>query len=319
MSRRTAPVAQDAAAPAPTDEAAPAGLGFERWLGLLTSFVAPLTLVTTLLFYFGYVSSREYFRSFGIDVDILGFSSQQFVMRSPGALFVPVTALLLATAALLIGHRMLRVALLRSTSGARRRVVAAFAGAGVALTGGGLVFAVLLPALDDGGPWPLVAPLALAAGAGLAAYAVSTARVLAGRRDGRAVAVLLVLVMVAATFWTTATVAQWWGRGEARTLAADLRSLPAVVLDSQERLYPGNDAIGFQDLAPTTPPAGAEEPSVPAETTHRYRYSGLRLLVRGDGALYLVPDVWSPDASTLVIPDDQDVRIRYRFLPDVAG
>lgn len=158
-----------------------------------------------------------------------------------------------------------------------------------------------------------------AAGAGLAAYAASTARVLAGRRDGRAVAVLLVLVMVAATFWTTATVAQWWGRGEARTLAADLRSLPAVVLDSQERLYPGNDAIGFQDLAPTTPPAGAEEPSVPAETMHRYRYSGLRLLVRGDGALYLVPDVWSPDASTLVIPDDQDVRIRYRFLPDAAG
>ena len=70
------------------------GLGFERWMGFLSSFVAPLTLVTALLFYFGYVSTREFFRYFGIDVDLIGLSSQEFVMRSPGPLLVPVLVLL---------------------------------------------------------------------------------------------------------------------------------------------------------------------------------------------------------------------------------
>ena len=77
------------------------GLGFEKWMGFLSSFVAPLTLVTALLFYFGYVSTREFFRYFGVDVDIIGLSSQEFVMRSPGALFIPVMVLTLLAAGML--------------------------------------------------------------------------------------------------------------------------------------------------------------------------------------------------------------------------
>jgi hypothetical protein len=100
-------------------------------------------------------------------------------------------------------------------------------------------------------------------------------------------------------------VAQWWGLGQARALAADLGALPAVVLDTSERLYPGNPAITAQPLEV------ADEGQV-----FRYRYFGLRLLVHGGDRLFLVPDAWSADASTIVLADDEAVRVRFRFFPD---
>lgn len=306
----------------PSEEPAPAarkpepGLGFEKWMGFLSSFVAPLTLVTALLFYFGYVSTREFFRYFGIDVDIIGLSSQEFVMRSPGALFIPVMVLLLIAAGLIVGHRILLRRMATQPVARQRRTIAAFAWTGIGFLLAGLALAFLVPALGGWVYGPLLTPLALAIGAGLAAYAASTARALGGGGIGRSVVVILVLVMVAGTFWATATIAQWWGLGQARALAADLRTLPAVVLDTQERLYPGNDAITLRELgAPASDSPDAEAGAEPEAQTYGYRYFGLRLLAQGGGRLYLVPDEWSPDASTVVVPYD-DVRVRFRFLPD---
>ncbi|WP_127474912.1 hypothetical protein [Microbacterium sulfonylureivorans] len=303
--------------PPDTSAAAPAapepGLGFEKWMGFLSSFVAPLTLVTALLFYFGYVSTREFFRYFGIDVDIIGLSSQEFVMRSPGALFIPVMVLLLLAAGFIVGHRVLRRWLATQPVRTQRRVIGVVAWVGIGFLLAGLLLAFLIPVLGGWAYAQLLAPLSLAIGAGLAAYAASTVRALGGTGIGRSVVVLLVLVMVAGTFWSTATIAQWWGLGQARALASDLTTLPAVVLDTQERLYPGNDDITFRRLGDAaSDPAEGEAPPSP---TYGYRYFGLRLLAQGGGRLYLVPDQWSPDASTLVVPYD-DVRVRFRFVPD---
>jgi hypothetical protein len=275
------------------------GLGFERWMGFLSSFVAPLTLVTALL------------RYFGIDVDIIGLSSQEFVMRSPGALFIPVMVLTLLAAAAIIGHRMLRRWLLAQERPVQRRVVGVIAWTGIGFVLAGLALAFLVPFLSGWSWGQLLTPLFLAIGAGLAAYAASSVRALDSTSGGRSVVVLLVLVMLAGTFWATATIAQWWGLGQARSLAADLSTLPAVVLDTQERLYPGNDAITFQKLGDE---ASVDETSG-SSATFGYRYFGLRLLAQGGGRLYLVPDQWSADASTLVVPFS-DVRVRFRFIPD---
>jgi hypothetical protein len=225
---------QPAADTAPS--AAPAGLGFEKWMGFLSSFVAPLTLVTALLFYFGYVSTREFFRYFGIDVDIIGLSSQEFVMRSPGALFIPVMVLLLLAAGLIVGHRVLRRRVLAASVARQRTVVGAIAWTGIAFILIGLALAFLVPVLGGSSYAALLTPLSLAIGAGLAAYAASTARSLGSTGVGRSVVVLLVVVMAAGAFWCTATIAQWWGLGQARALASDLTSLPAVVLDTKDRL-----------------------------------------------------------------------------------
>ncbi len=312
-----APTPEPAPGPVPPVASPPTGLGFEKWMGFLSSFVAPLTLVTALLFYFGYVSTREFFRYFGIDVDIIGMSSQEFVMRSPGALFIPVMVLLLLAAALIVAHRRLRDHLSMQTPDRRRRTIGAFAWTGIGFLLAGLALAFVMPLLAGWDYAMLLTPLLLAIGAGLSAYAASTARSLGSTGVGRSVVVLLVLVMVAGTFWSTATVAQWWGRGQARALASDLRALPAVILDTRERIFPGNSAIGFQELQPAasdTPNDDGSTPVAPA-MTHGYRYSGLRLLAQGGGRLYLVPDEWSPNASTLVVSYD-DVRVRFRFVPD---
>ncbi|WP_109211239.1 MULTISPECIES: hypothetical protein [Microbacterium] len=299
----------------PVDATTEPGLGFEKWMGFLSSFVAPLTLVTALLFYFGYVSTREFFRYFGVDVDIIGLSTQEFVMRSPGALFIPVMALMLLAAAVIIGHRALRRRIIAKPGTTRRRVIGAIAWTGIVFLLAGLAAAFIVPLLDDWAVGELLTPLFLAIGAGLCAYAASTVRVLGGATVGRAVVVLLVLVMVAGTFWATATIAKWWGLGQARELAADLETLPAVVLDTQERLYPGNDAITFRRLGEAASADEAVPQADAAPAMFGYRYFGLRLLAQGDGRLYLVPDAWSADASTIVVPYD-DVRVRFRFVPD---
>lgn len=320
--RRAAPPPESAEDPpeppaSSAEPSAPAagGLGFEKWMGFLSSFVAPLTLVTALLFYFGYVSTREFFRYFGIDVDIIGLSSQEFVMRSPGALFIPVMVLLLLAVGLIVGHRRLRRHIEASEPDRRRRLIAVIAWTGIGFLLAGLALAFLMPVFDDGEYAQLFTPLFLAIGAGLAAYAASTVRALGGSGIGRSVVVILVLVLVAGTFWSTATIARWWGLGQARALASDLQTLPAVVLDTKERLYPGNDDISSRELGEAaSDPAGEGAPQADPPT-YGFRYFGLRLLAQGGGRLYLVPDEWSADASTIVVPYD-DVRVRFRFLPD---
>ena len=78
----------------------PTGAQFERWLNLLGSVVAPATLIGALLFYFGYVSSRAQYDYFGVDIDSVGLSTQDYVMRSPQPLLVPLLVLALLGAAL---------------------------------------------------------------------------------------------------------------------------------------------------------------------------------------------------------------------------
>lgn len=296
-------------------------------MGFLSRFIAPATLITGLLFYFGYVSSRNFFLYFGVDVDVLGLSNQQFVMRSPGALFVPIMVLLLIAAALIVAHRLLRRRLKSRDTAHQARTVRVIAWIGIALLIAGLLLAFSYALLAGWELYGFVTATTLAVGAGLAAYAASTARMLSGGTQGRSVIVLLIAVMVAGTFWSTSSVAEWWGRGQAQILAAELTVLPAVVVDTTERLFPGSEAIRGVDLEPEVVPseAAAEgeesteatDGAKPADAplTYRYRYYGMRLLVRGGDYLFLVPDTWSPEASTYVMKID-DSRWRFRFFPD---
>src|ERR1051326_9200467 len=81
---------------------------WERWYKVATSFVAPATFVTALLFYFGYVSSRSQYAYFGVDVDTIGLSTQDYVMRSPQPLLVPLLVLTLGGAGLLALNATIR-------------------------------------------------------------------------------------------------------------------------------------------------------------------------------------------------------------------
>lgn len=268
---------------------------WDRWYSIATSFVAPATFVGALLFYFGYVSSRSQYAYFGIDVDTLGFSTRDYVMRSPQALLVPALLLLLvgaATAAVLAGLRSGRLG---------PRAAGWLAVTGAILGGAGLLLVFLYAWLGDWTGYALVTPLVITAGVGLLA--------LAGRSRGfpTSVVVLLVLVAVVSTFWATATLAQWTGRGIAEHTARHLDDLPAVVIDTRERLYLRDTVTEEQVLAPT----GTDQ--VPDGQTFRYRYYGQRLLAQSGNRMFLVPERWDPSDSTLVF-DMSDVRVKFRFV-----
>lgn len=294
---------------APDDGASAAGTAaaLARVGSVLGTVVAPATGVSALLFYFGYVSTRAQLAYFGVDVDVLGMGTQDYVMRAPQPLLVPTLGLLLLTAGLVWADGRLRRWTRDAGAGhvsAWRRALRAVGG--TLLAGAG----ALLLAYPGVGRWPpyaLVTPVALGLGALLLARALTWSGT--GDRGAapgaRTTAVVLVLVVVASVFWAAATLAQWSGLGQAKALARDLTRLPAVVVDTAEPLFPADPVVEQTVLpGPDGTPAG-----------QRFRYRGLRLLAEGDGRLFLVPERWSPAGSTYVV-DPADVRVRFRFVDD---
>jgi hypothetical protein len=305
----------------------------ERWVSFATTIVAPATVLSALLFYFGYVSSRAQYEYFGVDVDTIGLSTQDYVIRSPQPLLVPLLLLtLLGIGAMLlhasIGQRIagtapdvrgpLRLAQYRRLA---RRVVIV----GLVVLGAGIALLLSYPYLREWTLFNLVTPLLLAIGAALVAYAWRIQTLLyppsppaattnggltpaaTAHADSSMVALrrsaigLIFVVIVANIFWATATVAQWSGRGLAHYDAAHLDRLPSVILDTQERLYLRSPGVEETVL-----------PTAQGQTFH-YRYRHLRLLIEGHDRMFLVPDRWSASDSTLIVRLDGSVRVQFQF------
>jgi hypothetical protein len=245
------------------------------WLSLATQIAAPITLVGTLLFYFGYVYSKAQYEYFGLDVDTIGLTPRDFVMRSPQPLLVPLLVLtVLSAAGIALSSRIethVREARQRPGELARvRRLAVRFAivGAGVLLVG-----VVLLLAYAWLHAWrylPIVSALVIGAGAALTAMAL---RYLPYRAAGTIAG--LWVVVLAAALWAVSVTADWSGQARAEYLARHLDDLPAVILDSRQDLH---------------------------------------LLVQGPDAMFLVPAQWSPSATTLDVPRDADVRLQFQFV-----
>jgi hypothetical protein len=296
----------------------------ERWVSFGATIIAPATVLSAVLFYFGYVSSRAQYQYFGVDVDTIGLSTQDYVMRSPQPLLVPLLVLTLLGVGGLVLHTVIRRRIVAAAANgttrgdvelrrrARRAVVA-----GTAVLGVGVVLLIVYPYVRDWALYNLVTPLLIGFGAAVIAYASHVLNLLAGptRPDGvalrRATGLLIGIVIVASIFWATATVAQWSGRGIARYDALHLDRFPSVILDTKERLYLTNGCRHAGD------PKGAciEEAVLPAwpGQNYHFRYRHFRLLIQGHDRMFLVPDVWSASNSTLVVPLDGSVRIQFQF------
>ncbi|HEX8305046.1 MAG TPA: hypothetical protein VF612_09220 [Jatrophihabitans sp.] len=303
----------------------------ERWLSLATAVAAPITMLSGLLYYFGYVSSRAQYEYFGVDVDTIGLSTQDYVMRSPQPLLVPLLVLSVLAVLALLAHAAIsrRIFVPDSEGGnpfrldryrqlARRTVLV-----GMAVLVGGMVVLLCYPYLREWALFALVTPVLIGSGAGLIGYGTRIQARLeppppspGPGDDGRAQAdrsllalrryagVALVVVIVANIFWATATIAQWSGRGLAHYSANHLDRLPSTILDTQERLFLRSPGI--------------EETALPASDgqTFRYRYRHLRLLIEGKDRMFLVPDQWSASNSTLIVPLDGSVRVQFQFQND---
>ena len=315
------------------------GAQLEHWASLIGTIAAPITVLGALLFYFGYVSSASEYAYFGINVDTIGLSTQAYIMRSPQTLLVPLLVLTLASAGFLTLNAAVRkqiTAAVTTDASAiqaqrvrrikrrtqRSRVF------GLAAVAVGFIMLFGYQYMRDWPIYGLVTPLLIGIGAGIVAYTTNILNLLhrlegqqrwgaakdsqsawsmheqdSGSLLARRTAGVFVYVLIAASvFWATATVAQWSGRGLAEYAAIHFDALPSVILDTKEQLW----------LHDPPPVEVKTLPTSEGQIFH-YRYRGLRLLIAGQDRMFLVPAVWSPNNTTLIVPLDGSVRVQFQF------
>jgi hypothetical protein len=274
-----------------------------RGIAFVTNIVAPTTLLTAFLFYFGYVETDAFYEYFGVDAATVQFSTQNDLLRSVGALFVPLGFLLLCAAVIVWRHPAI-VAALESPSNRRART--ALLGATI-LGWLALAFGVVAWALPSReGASPLATPIALAAGALTITYTrllEQKRRGESGALDGRARTLIGITVAFAVIsgFWATNSYAELYGRAHAAALGRDLSIRPAVVLDTREELFLQMPGVQETRL-----------PSATAGQQFHFRYRGLRLLAQSDNRMFLVSDQWNlRTGQTLMVTEDSSVRMRF--------
>ena len=296
--------------PAPPPSPAPGGdeSPLRSALSVLTTLGPPLTIVTALMFYFGWKRSERQASYMGLDVSLFGFSSRDYVLQSITTLFVP----LLTVAALALGwlvlHQRVDRALARpSARPALRTAGRAAVGVGLLAAAAAVVTIILYPKSE-----PLGVPLVLAAGMATAAYGGWLAGAAADPRTAgpaappwqRALFALLVGgVITLALFWEVSSFAGVVGRGKALEIARQVPRLPRATAFSATPL--GIDAPGVREERLDPGPGAAED-------TPRYRTTGLRFLSISGGRLFLVHDGWTPRRGTVIVLPDTD-QVRWQF------
>ena len=315
------------------------GAQLEHWASLIGTIAAPITILGALLFYFGYVSSASEYAYFGINVDTIGLSTQAYIMRSPQTLLVPLLVLTLASAGFLTlnaaVHKRITAAVTTDASAIQAQRVKRIKHRaqrsrlfGLAAVAVGFIMLFGYQYMRDWPIYGLVTPLLIGIGAGIVAYTSHILNLLhrlegqqrwgaakdsqsawsmhdqdGGSLLARRTAGVFVYVLIAASvFWATATVAQWSGRGLAEYAAIHFDALPSVILDTKEQLW-------LHD----PPPVEVTTLHTSEGQTFHYRYRGLRLLIVGQDRMFLVPAVWSPHDTTLIVPLDGSVRIQFQF------
>lgn len=284
-----------------TETAAPTGSVWSHVLGYVSVIGPPATVVTALVFYFGWARAKAQAEWMGLHVNLFGYTTRDFALLSISALYLPLL-LLVALAMLWVWlDRLLRRRIDRGAAGRWATTLprAALLGAGALI---GLMVVLLFAERVYS---PLYAPYLVTAGVLVAAWAVRIRRCAAAvegpRRpaEQQAVEATLLLVLVALLlFWGTSNFAEARGRGLAEDLEVNLPWLPRAQVYSQEPL--GLDVPGV-----TTRELGTAEAPL-------YRYDGLRLLTVSGERYFFLHEGWSVEEGTVVVlPDDASLRVQY--------
>lgn len=284
------------------------------WVDWATAVVPLVTSLTGLAVWFGYqiVSSRA--RYFGLDPSVLGFTTQDFVLRSVSALLKPMLYLLLALLAMLVAHHAVHQVLARKRwdRGLRRAAVVTVI-VGILCSVRGLEWIDEAGASDftfacQGGSlgqwWR---PSVLALGLILTAHGWWLLRRVSGAPAGSAaisrIAVTLVaLVFVTTTFWSFSVYAHAAGALQAHHYAcSQFSTMPQVVVFSARALSLEQAGDGTAAHRITNP-----------DSLYRWRYTGLRLLLRIDEKYFLVPARWAGQGdSTILLTETPGVRFEF--------
>jgi hypothetical protein len=304
----------DAEAPppasAPRPVADPRTSGLLHLPQILGAVVAPTTLLTSLLYYFGWSHAYWFFDYFGVNSTLLGLTPRDYLMRSLDALFVPMTVVASAGLLALWGHALLRARLaLGSRPRVMRVVQPVVAVGGLALAIGGFSSVVATTFLSRR---LAVAPLSLAFGVLLLTYWVQLRRLLTAQSTGgrrpewaaaREWAIVFVLVGLS-LFWAASDYAAAVGTQRARQLVAELPTYSSAVVYSERSL--SLHAPGVREVRCDDPTAA-----------YRFRYDGLTLVLQSGDQYLFLPQAWTR-ANGLAVIIARDKSLRLEFIPTSA-
>ena len=276
-------------------------------LKIAGAVVAPTTLLTALLFYFGRQHAFALFDYFGVPSSVFELTTQDYLVRSADGLFVPFASTAALTLAVLWGRSWF----LRAVSQERRQAVGRRAAPVLAVLGiaaaGVAVVGVRDP--DAFARVPELPGLLLAGGALLVAAAVQVVR----RRapDPRASPVPFVaewaavfLLVAVGLFWSVGNYAGEVGRGRAVQIAGELSSTPDAVVFSEKRLALGG-VPGVSEYV-------CADDAVKDDSAYRFRYDGLKLVLQSGGQYLFLPAGWTWEVGpAVVIPRTDSLRLEF--------
>jgi hypothetical protein len=286
-----------------------AGEALPRVLKVFGGIVAPTSLLTGLLFYFGRSRSAGFYRYFGVNSTVLDLTTNDYLFSGIDGLFVPIAVTGLLALVCLWLNRLL---LTRVPGEARRRAVRVLVPV-TALAGAVLVTLAFLDLLSEGEVFGVNSPtggLCLAIGVILLVYAVRLLRLslphpnpVRGRRSeatGLAEWGAAFLLVSIGLFWAADGYAFGVGTGGAMTLHRALPTVPAAVLYSEKSL--SLDVAGVTEARCADPDAA-----------YRFRYTGFRLVRQAGDQYVLLPATWTRETGTAVlIARTASIRLEFR-------
>ena len=297
--------------PEPRDDAKGSNSTMKQTLDLLGRIIAPTTVLSGLLYYFGWVYTYAYYGYFGIDHSILGFSTQDYLLRSIIPAFEPLRWLLILSLAFAWGHHLLVHWIGQSAKDKtgkdkkRLRLLVRY------ILGLGILFILAGPALIllrvnvRGFVYPLVwtgAILFTAYGAFLVLLVKKQAERPAWAADIppglRQLSVGIVIgLLIFSLFWFVSLYAKEVGIWQAQQTKTHLTNLPCVDLYSQVPL--SLEVEGVETLQVSD-----------QEGAYRFHYKGLRFFVHAADQLFLLSSgVGTDRVKAIILAERDEIRI----------
>lgn len=307
--------AEGAAPAAPVGDALDPARSVRTTLRGIATLVAPTSLVTGLLYYFGWARASRQSQAMGFDVSLLGFSTQDYLLQSLKPMFWPLLVGLLASIAGLVLHAGVLLYASRATPDLenpererRRRHVRRFATA-MAATGAALAVLGLVGAsLDtDIRLISIGYPLCLTGSIVCVSYAIYLSQRFRGKKARRVLtpelksmqlglSALVVLLLLLTLFWSVSNYAGNKGIDLALRIERTLPRFPDVTVYSARRLF--------------LPPPTVESPLDGENGAYRFRYTGLKLLYRTRSTYFLRPNSLPPQAN-IFLTESADLRFEF--------
>lgn len=272
--------------------------------------VAPTTLLTAVLFYFGWAHVYWFFHYFGVDSTTLNPSIREYLMRTVDALFVPLIIIGTIGMALLWGYTALPGKVRDRRLPRWASVSIAVIAAGVFLNGLSRMYFVT--PLNSG---LCVAPISIIVGVLMLWLLVVQRRNRQREAQPEATppqpppaaiaewSILFIMVGIS-LFWIATDYSVAVGQTRAREWAAQLPAQSHVVIYSEKDLH-----LPKTDVRTTV---CKSEPDT--ESAYRYRYDGLVPLTRIGDHYILVPRAWTPGrGAAIVLPSPNPGAIRFEF------